>query len=160
MNCILCRTCCRQSMLTLMQWKAALVRQCQTACTELTILCHPHALPTARLYSDEYIVVLMCLSNSGHSIALSCRRLISLQKVLRPDLIKLYVAFTLRCSLPLIKTATWTCLTGGVNIGEGCTIGAGAVVTKDVPAFSVAVGNPARVIKEVKPGYVNPKDRP
>ncbi|GLA21655.1 hypothetical protein AnigIFM62618_011686 [Aspergillus niger] len=34
----------------------------------------------------------------------------------------------------------------GVSIGEGCTIGAGAVVTKDVPPFSVAVGNPARVV--------------
>lgn len=38
---------------------------------------------------------------------------------------------------------------GGVTIGDGCVIGAGAVVTKDVPANSVAVGNPARVIKTI-----------
>ncbi|MBT3243718.1 MAG: acyltransferase [Bacteroidetes bacterium] len=35
----------------------------------------------------------------------------------------------------------------GVTIGKRCQIGAGSVVTKDIPAFSVAVGNPARVIK-------------
>lgn len=38
----------------------------------------------------------------------------------------------------------------GVNIGDGVVIGAGAVVTKDLPSFSVAVGNPARIIKTRK----------
>jgi maltose O-acetyltransferase len=38
----------------------------------------------------------------------------------------------------------------GVTIGTGCVIGAGSVVTKDVPAYSLAVGNPARVIKSLK----------
>ncbi len=36
----------------------------------------------------------------------------------------------------------------GVTIRDGAVIGAGSVVTKDVPAYSVAVGNPARVIKK------------
>ena len=35
----------------------------------------------------------------------------------------------------------------GVTIGEGAVVAAGAVVTKDVPSFAVAGGNPARVIK-------------
>lgn len=37
----------------------------------------------------------------------------------------------------------------GITIGEGAVIGAGSVVTRDVPANAVAVGNPARVIKYV-----------
>ncbi len=35
----------------------------------------------------------------------------------------------------------------GVTIGEGSVIGAGAVVTKDIPAYSVAAGIPAKVIR-------------
>jgi len=38
-------------------------------------------------------------------------------------------------------------ITAGVTIGKHCIIGAGAVVTKDIPPFSVAAGNPARVVK-------------
>lgn len=37
----------------------------------------------------------------------------------------------------------------GVNIGKFSMIGAGAVVTKDVPDFSLVVGNPAKVIGKV-----------
>jgi maltose O-acetyltransferase len=37
----------------------------------------------------------------------------------------------------------------GVTIGENSVIGAGAVVTRDIPANVVAVGNPARVIREL-----------
>ena len=36
----------------------------------------------------------------------------------------------------------------GVTIGDKCIIGAGSVVTKDIPENSTAVGNPARVIKQ------------
>jgi acetyltransferase-like isoleucine patch superfamily enzyme len=40
-------------------------------------------------------------------------------------------------------------ITGGVTVGERCVIGANSVVTHDIPAFSVAAGAPARVLKRI-----------
>jgi len=37
----------------------------------------------------------------------------------------------------------------GIRIGRGAIIGAGVIVTKDIPPFAVVVGNPARIIKYV-----------
>ncbi len=39
----------------------------------------------------------------------------------------------------------------GVRIGKYAVVGAGSVVTKDVPDYSVAAGNPARVVKKINP---------
>ena len=41
-------------------------------------------------------------------------------------------------------------IVGNVKIGKHCVIGANSVVTKDVPDYCVAVGSPARVIKNIK----------
>lgn len=50
-----------------------------------------------------------------------------------------------------IKRNTWigghSIILPGITIGEGCVIGAGSVVTKDVEDFAVVGGNPARVLK-------------
>ncbi|MBJ6727102.1 acyltransferase [Geomesophilobacter sediminis] len=53
----------------------------------------------------------------------------------------------------VIEDEVWIgarCIIGkGVTIGKGAIIGAGSVVVKDVPPYTLAVGNPARPIKEV-----------
>ncbi len=43
-------------------------------------------------------------------------------------------------------------VTSGVTIGERCVIGANSVVTRDIPAFSVAAGAPARVLRRIEYG--------
>ncbi len=42
---------------------------------------------------------------------------------------------------------TMVCIVGNVSIGHGSIIGAGSVVTKNIPPFCIAVGNPCKVIK-------------
>lgn len=43
----------------------------------------------------------------------------------------------------------------GVKIGEGAVVGANALVTKDVPAWTIVAGSPAKVIKELKERSTN-----
>ena len=45
--------------------------------------------------------------------------------------------------------AGYVTICGGVTIGEGCVIGAGSVVTRNIPANSLAAGVPCRVIREI-----------
>ena len=51
-----------------------------------------------------------------------------------------------------IKDSTWiganAVVVSGVTIGKHCVVAAGSVVTKDVPDYSVVVGNPGRIIKQ------------
>jgi len=47
------------------------------------------------------------------------------------------------------------CVLPGVTIGQGAVIGARSVVVEDVPPFSVAAGNPARIIRKLDPPQRN-----
>lgn len=55
----------------------------------------------------------------------------------------------------VIEDETWiganVVVLAGVTIGKHCIVAAGSVVTKNVPPYSVAVGNPARVLKKYNP---------
>jgi UDP-2-acetamido-3-amino-2,3-dideoxy-glucuronate N-acetyltransferase len=62
----------------------------------------------------------------------------------RTDRMVEYLPTTVREHASLGSNAT---IIAGVTIGRHAVIGGGAVVTKDVPDFSIAVGNPARVIR-------------
>ncbi|GAA1193962.1 sugar O-acetyltransferase [Brevibacterium sp. ACRRH] len=63
-------------------------------------------------------------------------------------------SYTLEYAKPVtIERDCWIAanvvICGGVTIGEGCVIGAGSVVTRDIPAYSFAAGNPCKVIREI-----------
>jgi acetyltransferase-like isoleucine patch superfamily enzyme len=53
----------------------------------------------------------------------------------------------------LISNDAWigcmSIIMAGVTIGEGAIVGAGSVVTKDVPPYTIVAGNPAKVIREI-----------
>ena len=46
-------------------------------------------------------------------------------------------------------------ITSGVTIGERCVIGANAVVTTDLPPYSIAAGAPARVLRTIEYPVIN-----
>ena len=47
------------------------------------------------------------------------------------------------------STGTGTIIMPGVTIGEGAIVGAGSLVTKDIPAWTIAFGRPAKVVKDI-----------
>lgn len=53
----------------------------------------------------------------------------------------------------VIKDGAWLAsgviVCGGVTIGKNCVIGAGSVVTRDIPDDCIAVGNPCRVVRKI-----------
>ena len=66
-----------------------------------------------------------------------------------------YDLAVLTCKPVLIKKAAWigagATILPGVSVGKHAVVGAASVVTKDVPDYAVAVGNPAKVIKYLDP---------
>lgn len=56
------------------------------------------------------------------------------------------------CKPIIISDNVWiganSVITAGVSLGKHCVIGAGSIVTKSIPEYCVAVGNPAKIIKK------------
>lgn len=49
-----------------------------------------------------------------------------------------------------VSIGTSVTILGGITIGKGAMIGAGSVVTKDVPPMTIVAGNPARIIRTIQ----------
>ena len=62
-----------------------------------------------------------------------------------------YYKQSLTTSAIIVGEGSWIgercCILSGVSIGKKCIVGSGSVVTKSIPDYSIAVGNPAKVIK-------------
>ena len=61
-----------------------------------------------------------------------------------------------------LQDASWSrhaVCAGGVTVGDGCTIAAGAVVTKNVESWTVVGGNPAKLIRKIEKGYRCPYEK-
>lgn len=102
-----------------------------------------------RLYIGDHVLIAsnVQLYTSTHPVELSER--------LTPDWSPEMETYFCRTYALPIKIGNGCLLGGGVivlpgvTIGDGCVIGAGSVVTKDIPANSLAVGNPCRVIRQI-----------
>lgn len=66
-----------------------------------------------------------------------------------------YDLMVLTCKPVLLKESCWigagATILPGVSVGKHAIVGAGSVVTKDVPDYAVVVGNPAKVIRMLDP---------
>ena len=70
------------------------------------------------------------------------------------SLIDAWLAGVMQCKSITVGDNVWfgaeVTVCPGVTIGDNCVIGAGSVVTKDLPANTMAVGNPCRVVRSLE----------
>lgn len=104
------------------------------------------------LVAPGVVITSMCEIKIGHNCMLAAEVIISdsdwhgTYNRVRPY--KCHAAITLKEN---VWVGTRAIICKGVTIGENSIIGAGAVVTKNIPANSIAAGNPAKVVKKIDP---------
>lgn len=89
--------------------------------------------------SNTLIAMHTCIVSSNHTIPTKREKIRDMPDILLPTKIGNDVWIGANCTI-----------LGGVTVGDGAVIGAGSVVTKDIPAYAIAFGNPAKVIKSRK----------
>ncbi len=114
--------------------------------------------PLIRIGSNCYIGYYFSVLNAsgvdiGDNVLVASHVLISSENHgMDPESGLSYAAQPLVSSPVTIGDGCWigekVCVLPGVSIGKKCIIGAGSVVTKSIPDYSIAVGNPARIIKK------------
>lgn len=97
------------------------------------------------IYSGEEVII-------GDNVLIASDVLITSENHgMNPQLAS-YSNQPLICKKVIIEDGVWlgdkVVVLPGVTIGEKSIIGAGSIVTKDIPKYSIAVGNPAKVIKK------------
>lgn len=94
-----------------------------------------------------------CMSAGG--LTIEDDTMISLNCTIATNNHDFYERNIITCKPVHIKRNVWigvnVAILPGVTIGENAIVGAGAIVTKDVPDNAVVVGNPARVVKYLDP---------
>lgn len=86
--------------------------------------------------TNTLIAMHTCIVSSNHTIPDKSELIRSKADILMPVNIGADVWIGAGCKI-----------LGGVTIGNGCVVGAGSVVTKNLPAYSVSVGNPAKILR-------------
>ena len=89
----------------------------------------------------------------GNDVLIASHVLISSQNHgMDPENEQPYMSQELSCKKVVIEDGCWigerVCINAGVHIGKKCVIGSGSVVTHDIPDYSIAVGVPAKIIKQ------------
>lgn len=114
--------------------------------------------PSIRIGNHCYIGYYFSILNAssvtlGNDVLIASHVLISSENHgVDPELEMPYMDQPLISKPVIIGDGCWigekVCVLPGVSIGKKCIIGAGSIVTKSIPDYSIAVGNPAKVIKK------------
>ena len=125
---------------------------------EYGIAIHPKSTISPRSFIDEGTVIMAGVTiNSGTQIGKHC--IVNTNASVDHDcVLENYVHISpnvASCGDVRIgegtHIGTGAIIIPGKRIGRWCTIGAGSVVIKDIPDYSIAVGNPCKIIKSSKP---------